>query len=314
MIVITGAAGFIGSNILSRLNYEGYRDIVLVDDFSDEGKYPNFKGKAYSKTVDRVNLFKWIDQNQMLIQFVIHMGAHAATDDALNLDYSQKLWNKCVEYGLPFIYASSAATYGNGKQGFSDEHESLATLKPESTFGKTKHAFDSWALQQERKPYFWAGLKLFSVYGPNEYHKGELASAVYRSYNQIRESGHIKLYRATNPELPNGEQTRDFTHVRDVAEVVLFFLELRKHSGIYNIGTGTARSFNQMAHSIYDALGIQPNIVYGAIPEYLRTGYQEHTCANITKLRSIGYAQNFTNLEEGIKDYVQHFLFYGKHE
>lgn len=318
MIVVTGAAGFIGSNMVSKLNSENFKDIVLVDDFSNPLKNKNFEGKIFSKKVDRKDLLKWIDEHHRLIQFIVHIGARTDTTEfnwavleELNLEYTKNIWKKCVEYGLPLIYASSAATYGLGENGYNDDHESIEKLQPLNPYGRSKNEFDKWALKQEQKPYFWAGLKFFNVYGPNEYHKGRMASVIFHSFNQIKATGKMKLFRSHNPDFKDGEQLRDFIYVKDVVDVIFFLMEQRKNSGIYNLGTGKARSFLNLTRNTFKAMGIREDISFIDTPEDIRDKYQYFTEANMDKLRSIGYTKPFHSLEEGVEDYVKNYLING---
>jgi ADP-L-glycero-D-manno-heptose 6-epimerase len=319
MIVITGAAGFIGSNLVTALNKNQFKDIVLVDDFSNPNKHLNWQGKTFSEKVDRNNFIKWIDDNHRFIQFVFHIGARTDTTefdktvfDKLNLNYSKEVWRKCVEYGLPLVYASSAATYGAGENGYDDSHESISKLKPLNPYGESKNDFDKWALAQEKKPYFWAGLKFFNVYGPNEYHKGRMASVVFHAFNQIKQTGDMKLFRSHNPEYKDGEQLRDFIYVKDVCEVLMFLMHHRKDSGIYNLGTGTARTFLDLTRATFNALGVPENIDFIDTPADIRDKYQYFTQANMDKLKSIGYDKPFTSLEEGVDQYVKEYLVKGR--
>jgi len=315
MIVVTGAAGFIGSCLVSKLNQEGFIDIVIVDDFSDKEKNKNLEGKKYSKQIHRDDFLKWLRENQRLTQFVFHIGARTDTTeldkkifDKLNLNYSKEVWNICVEYGLPLVYASSAATYGLGEYGYDDNHQIVEKLKPLNPYGESKNDFDKWALKQERKPYFWAGLKFFNVYGPNEYHKKRMASVIFHAYNQIAEKGTVKLFRSHNPKYRDGEQLRDFVYVKDVVEVCYFLMHLRKHSGIYNLGSGKARTFLDLVNSTFNSLNKTATIEFMDTPADIRDKYQYFTEANMAKLSSIGYDKPFYSLEEGIKDYVQNYL------
>ncbi len=321
MIVITGAGGFIGSNLLAKLNKEGFKDIVIVDNFSIESKKPNYENKIYSQKIDRSELFDWIDKNQKFIQFIFHIGAKSATTGfpkeiytELNLEYSKKVWEKCVEYGLPLIYASSAATYGDGSLGYDDNHELPFKLKPLNDYGISKNEFDKWALTQEEQPYFWAGLKYFNVYGPNEYHKGRMASVIFHAFNQINETGKMKLFKSHNPDYPDGGQMRDFVYVKDLSEVMLFLMNHRKDSGLYNVGTGKADTFLELVNSTFDAMGKPRNIEFIDTPLDIRDKYQYFTEANIQKLRKIGYNKKFYTLREGATDYVKNYLIPGKYE
>jgi len=315
MIVITGAAGFIGSVLAAKLNREGFYDLVLVDDFTKTGKQGNYQTKRFSEKVDRNRFFEWVDENHRFIEFIFHIGARTDTTefnkavfDELNLGYSKKVWEKCVAYGLPLIYASSAATYGDGSKGYDDNEQLAFELQPLNPYGESKNEFDKWALQQEKKPYFWAGLKFFNVYGPNEYHKERMASVIFHSFNQIRETGKVKLFRSHRPDFEDGKQLRDFVYVKDVAEVLYFLMHHRKDSGIYNLGTGTARSFWDLATGTFLAMGKTPNIEFVDMPEDIRDKYQYFTEAKMSKLREIGYTKPFYSLEDGIADYVRNYL------
>jgi ADP-L-glycero-D-manno-heptose 6-epimerase len=218
------------------------------------------------------------------------------------------VWNACVAYGLPLVYASSAATYGDGSEGYDDDHRNIDRLKPLNPYGDSKNDFDKWALQQEKKPYFWAGLKFFNVYGPNEYHKGRMASVIFHAFNQIRDSGEVKLFRSHRPDYEDGMQLRDFVYVKDVTGVCMHLMTTRKHPAIYNLGTGTARSFLDLATATFQALNQPVQIEYIDIPADIRDKYQYYTEARMEKLRSTGYSQPFTSLEEGISDYVTNYL------
>lgn len=315
MIIVTGAAGFIGSCLVSKLNQEGFFDIVIVDDFSDSQKMKNLEGKQYSKKIHRDDFISWLKENQRLIQFVFHMGARTDTTemnkaifDVLNLDYTKALWNTCVEYGLPLVYASSAATYGLGEFGYEDNEQLIPKLKPLNPYGDSKNDFDKWAIQQERKPYFWVGLKFFNVYGPNEYHKGRMASVIFHAHNQLKEKGIVKLFRSHNPSYKDGEQLRDFVYVKDVVEVCYFLLQHRKNSGIYNLGSGKARTFLDLVKNTFKAEHKPENIEFIDTPIDIRDKYQYFTEANMNKLKSIGYEKSFRSLEEGVNDYVQNYL------
>lgn len=317
MIVITGSAGFIASYFAHFLNEKGFRDLVLVDDFTDPNKSPNFKNLKASKFIHRQHLIDFIEKENRFIQFIFHLGARTDTTekstaifDELNLNYSKALWHKCVEHGLPLVYASSAATYGDGSQGYSDDNIITSQLQPQNPYAVSKLQFDQWALQQPYAPYFWAGLRFFNVYGPNEYHKKRMASVVYHGYNQIQEFGKIKLFQSHKDGIPHGEQKRDFIYVKDICEVLYFLLQHRisENNGIYNLGTGKAESFNTLAQSIFGALNIEPNIEYIPMPEDIRTSYQYYTEADMQKLQTIGYRKPFISLKDGVYDYVSNYL------
>lgn len=315
MIIVTGAAGFIGSCLVSKLNEEGFIDLILVDDFSNSEKMKNLEGKKYSQKIHRDDFIQWLRENQRLVQFVFHLGARTDTTefnkeifDKLNLNYSKDLWKVCVEFGLPLVYASSAATYGMGEFGYDDNEASIEKLKPLNPYGDSKNDFDKWALKQEKKPYFWVGLKFFNVYGPNEYHKGRMASVILHAFNQIQEKGSVKLFRSHNPDYKDGEQLRDFVYVKDVVEVCYFLLHHRKNPGIYNLGSGKARTFLDLVKNTFSALNKAPNIEFIDTPIDIRDKYQYFTEANMNKLKSIGYSKPFYTLEEGVKNYVQNYL------
>lgn len=315
MIVVTGAAGFIGSCLVSKLNSEGFKDIVLVDDFSNEEKNKNFEGKIYTSKVDREDFIQWIDKNQQFLQIIFHMGAKSATTgfpkevyDHLNLDYSKNVWNKCIEYGIPLIYASSAATYGMGEHGYIDSHKIVNELKPLNLYGESKNDFDKWALNQEKQPFFWAGLKFFNVYGPNEYHKGRMASVIFHAFNQIKSTGGMKLFKSHHPDYTDGGQTRDFVYVKDLAEVMFFLMHHQKDSGLYNVGTGKGRTFLDLTKNTFKGMKVDENITFIDTPVDIRDKYQYFTEADMTKLLSIGYDKGFHTLEEGVKDYVENYL------
>lgn len=315
MIIVTGAAGFIGSCITSRLNKEGFQDLILVDDFSRSDKFANYEGKQFSRQVDRNAFFDWIVDKEHLVQFVIHMGARTDTTeqnvaifDRLNFHFSQQIWHLCATHQIPLIYASSAATYGRGELGFEDSHEIIKDLVPLNPYGKSKNDFDIWALQQEHAPFFWAGLKFFNVYGPNEYHKGRMASVIFHAYNQISKTGGMKLFHSHRDDIAHGEQKRDFVYVEDVCDVVWFLMNQRKHAGLYNLGTGKARSFSDLTQAVFSAMDREPQISFIDIPEDIRDTYQYFTEAPMSKLREVGYEREFTSLEEGVLKYVDKFL------
>ncbi len=318
MIVVTGAAGFIASFFVQKLNQEGYEDVVLVDDFSITSKKANWENLAFTQKIDRGQFFSWLEENEKQIQFVFHLGARTDTTefdnavlDELNLNYSRQLWRLCVKYGFPLVYASSAATYGMGEHGYEDKHEVVKKLNPLNPYGVSKNEFDKWALSEEKQPYFWAGLKLFNVYGPNENHKGRMASVVWHTFNQVIETEAMKLFRSHHSDYKDGEQLRDFIYVKDVAEVLYFLMHHRKDSGLYNLGTGQARTFLDLATATFSAMGKEPNISFIDTPVDIREKYQYFTEANMDKLRAIGYDAEFTSLEEGVKDYVQGYLMKG---
>lgn len=315
MIIVTGAAGFIGSCLISKLNQENFNYIIAVDDFSNPDKEPNLANKQIQEYVDREHFFEWLDRNYQEVEFLFHIGARTDTTefdytvfDHLNVAYSKQIWEKCVEYQIPLVYASSAATYGLGELGYDDNESLVPQLKPLNPYGESKNEFDIWALQQERKPFFWAGLKFFNVYGPNEYHKGRMASVIFHAHKQIGQTGGMKLFRSHNPDYTDGGQMRDFVYVKDVLDVCLFLMHHRRNSGIYNLGSGTARTFLDLASNTFAAMDLEPQITFIDTPADIRDKYQYYTQANMAKLRSIGYEKPFHSLEAGIADYVRNYL------
>jgi ADP-L-glycero-D-manno-heptose 6-epimerase len=315
MIIVTGAAGFIGSCLIQKLNELKFRYIIAVDDFSNAEKNLNLANKAIMERVDRKDLFSWLEKNNREVEFFFHIGARTDTTefdtaifDELNLDYSKKVWEACVNYQIPLVYASSAATYGLGENGYEDKEELISSLKPLNPYGDSKNDFDIWALNQPKKPFFFAGLKFFNVYGPNEYHKGRMASVIWHAYQQITKNGTLKLFKSHRSDFKDGEQMRDFIYVKDLIDVCIFLMEHRKNSGIYNLGTGKARSFNDLGVATFQALGLTPAIEYIDTPADIRDKYQYFTEATMQKLRSIGYDKPFTSLEDGVEDYVQNYL------
>jgi ADP-L-glycero-D-manno-heptose 6-epimerase len=318
MIVVTGAAGFIGSVLVGFLNQQGYTDLVLVDDFSNSLKEGNLIGKRFTHKVHRMQFFDWLEKHHHMVQFIFHLGARTDTTDpskeifeTLNLSYSQKIWMACCAYGLPLVYASSAATYGNGDKGYHDATPP-SELTPLNPYAWSKNEFDHWALSQQNKPFFWVGLKFFNVFGPNEYHKGRMASVVYHSFQQIQQTGAMKLFRSHKTGICDGEQKRDFVYVMDVVEVLFFFMHLRKKSGLYNLGTGQARTFLDLTKSVFRALNKSPEISFIDTPEDIRDTYQYYTQADINKLRDAGFRKPFSSLEDAVQEYASHYLSTGK--
>jgi ADP-L-glycero-D-manno-heptose 6-epimerase len=315
MIVVTGAAGFISSCLVSALNRAGHRDVIAVDDFSREDKNKNLSGKQLSERVEREEFFAWAEKNASRIKFIFHLGARTDTTefnkaifDKLNVRYSQDMWNFCTKHAIPLVYASSAATYGLGEYGYDDDHSVIEKLKPLNPYGESKNEFDKWALRQAQGPLFWAGLKFFNVYGPNEYHKGRMASVIMHAFNQIRETGGMKLFASHHPDYENGGQLRDFVYVKDVVSVCLYMMERKPAPGLYNLGTGKARTFKDLATATFNAMGKPVNITYIDTPVDIRDKYQYFTEANMKKLVSSGYDKRFYTLEEGVADYVKNYL------
>jgi ADP-L-glycero-D-manno-heptose 6-epimerase len=320
MIVVTGAAGFIGSCMISKLNENNFNAVVAVDDFTKTNKLKNLDGKKITQKVQRKDFFDWLDQNHKLVEFIFHLGARTDTAEfdwaifqELNLSYSQKVWQKCIDYQIPLVYASSAATYGLGEYGYSDNENLIPKLKPLNPYGESKNEFDKWVLTQKEKPFFWSGLKFFNVYGPNEYHKSRMASVIFHSYNQIKGTGKMKLFRSHKSEFKDGEQMRDFIYVKDLTDVCYFLMHHRKNSGIYNLGTGKARSFLDLTKATFAAMDVQEKIEFVDTPEDIRDKYQYFTEAEMAKLRSIGYTTPFRTLEDGVNEYVREYLSKGKY-
>ncbi len=314
-IVITGAAGFIGSCLVGFLNEAGYDKLILVDEFEDEEKELNLLHKKYIVRVERENFFEWVSKEKPAIDFIFHLGARTDTTEFnyaihqhLNVDYSKKIWNYCTINNIPLVYASSAATYGDGQLGYNDDHKSVEIFKPLNPYGVSKNEFDKWVLHQEDHPPFWAGLKFFNVYGPNEYHKNRMASVIFHSYNQIRKDGTVKLFRSHKTGFKDGEQLRDFIYVKDVLKVCYWMMEHELPSAIYNLGTGKARTFTDLVEATYAAIGIQPKISFIDMPLDIRDKYQYFTEANMQKLKAAGYPEDFNSLEEGVSDYVKNYL------
>lgn len=315
MIAITGAAGFIGSCLVQYLNEQGLNDLILVDEFDTTDKSPNLSQKKFKEKVHRDQFADWLAKNGRTLAVIFHIGARTDTTeqdeaifDRLNLHYTQMIWQHCSEYAIPLIYASSAATYGSGAQGYKDSHEVVDRLEPLNPYGRSKNDFDKWALQQEQQPPFWAGLKFFNVYGPNEYHKGRMASVIFHTSRQIRNSGQMRLFRSHRADYADGQQSRDFIYVKDVVKVCYWLYQQQPASGLYNLGTGKARSFWDLATLTFQAMDLEPNISFIDTPEDIRDTYQYFTEADMDKLKAAGYPAPFCSLEEGINDYVRNYL------
>ena len=273
------------------------------------------ENKPFIFKVKRTEFFSWLDVNYQQVDFILHIGARTDTTETnweifqeLNVNYSQRMWENCAYYQIPLIYASSAATYGLGEQGYVDNHAVVDKLKPLNLYGVSKNEFDKWALKQEEEPPFWAGLKFFNVYGPNEYHKNRMASVVYHAFNQIKESGSVRLFKSHNENYKDGEQLRDFIYVKDLLQLIFFLMKYRPDSGLYNVGTGQARSFYDLVSAVFAAMGKDKKIEFIDTPEDIRDKYQYFTEANMEKLREAGYTKAFTSLEEGVDDYVKNYL------
>jgi ADP-L-glycero-D-manno-heptose 6-epimerase len=314
-IVVTGAAGFIGSCMVGFLNANGYTNLYLVDEFVRSDKHPNLKGKQYLEKIERESFFSWLSEYKPQIDFIFHLGARTDTTEFdygvhqhLNVEYSQKIWNYCCMERIPLVYASSAATYGAGEHGYNDDHAIIESLQPLNPYGVSKNEFDKWVLHENMHPPFWAGLKFFNVYGPNEYHKGRMASVIFHSFNQIQKNGVVKLFRSHRPDFEDGQQLRDFIYVIDVLKVCYWLMQNQPASGIYNLGTGKARSFEDLVKATFAGLDLPPNIEYIDMPEDIRDKYQYFTEANMNKLKQIGYTDSFYSLEQGVDEYVRNYL------
>jgi len=315
MIVITGAAGFIASNLAKALIKKGVTDLLLVDHFPADKYSPKSDNIAEFETIpkiDRDDFSEWFTEHAEQVSFVFHLGARTDTSefdfrvlDSLNLSYSNTLWEICTVKQIPIIYASSAATYGMGEAGFEDDERKIPELKPLNAYGLSKQLFDIEVISQQEQPPFWAGLKFFNVYGPYESHKGRMASVVFHAFNQINATGKLKLFQSHNPKFKDGEQLRDFIYLDDVLDICLYMYENRPANGIYNVGTGKARSFDDLGKAVFNAMGQPENIEYIPIPIDIRDKYQYFTEAPMSKLAATGYKKDFLSLEQGVEKYVE---------
>lgn len=317
-IVVTGAAGFIGSYLCGFLNRAGFSQLILVDDFSRADKAKNLEGKQYAERVERAEFEAWAQRTDVDIQAVFHLGARTDTTEmdyavhrVLNVEYSQMIWRLCTECRIPLLYASSAATYGAGEWGYDDNHSIVEKLRPLNPYGQSKQDFDLWALAQSETPPYWAGVKFFNVFGPNEYHKGRMASVVVHAFHQIRKTGGMKLFRSHRPDFADGAQARDFIHVDDVARICFFLLDARPTGGLFNVGSGSARTFNDLVAAVFSAMNLQPAISYIDTPADIRDTYQYFTEARMDKLRAAGYTAPIRSLEDGVTNYVETYLSQG---
>ncbi len=318
-IVITGAAGFIGSCLTGFLNEQGFENLILVDEFERIDKTRNLEGKRYLAKIERDDFFHWTRKQKPQIDFFFHIGARTDTTEfdyavhqRLNVEYSQSVWDYCEVRHVPLVYASSATTYGDGALGYSDNHELPFRLQPLNAYGVSKNEFDKWAIRSLGHPPFWAGLKFFNVYGPNEFHKGRMASVIFHSLPQIRNSGKVKLFRSHRSDFRDGQQLRDFIYVKDIVKVCFWLMEEYDHSaipsGLYNLGTGKARAFEDLAKATFAGLDIQPVIEFIDMPMDIRDKYQYFTEADMSKLIAAGYKEPFYSLEDGVSDYVRNYL------
>lgn len=314
-IVVTGAAGFIGSVLVGYLNENGYNNLILVDNFSDKRKENNLQGRRFTHLIERDDFFSVCAAGKLNASCVFHLGARTDTTEMdyevhrrLNLEYSKNIWNLCTSAQIPLVYASSAATYGNGEHGYNDDHDIVNSLQPLNPYGVSKNEFDKWVLQQDVHPPFWAGLKFFNVYGPGEYHKGRMASVIFHAFNTINKGDTVRLFRSHNPAFRDGEQKRDFIYVKDVVSICLWLMDNKPQSGLYNTGTGIARTFNDLVAAIFTAIDKAPTIEYIDTPLDIRDKYQYFTEANMVRLRTAGYNKPFWSLEDGVRDYVCNYL------
>jgi len=305
------------------LNKQGFNKIIIADDFSDEDKWFNFDGKKFINKIEREELFEWLRIADPQIEFVFHLGARTDTTEfdysiheKLNVEYSKDIWNYCTQKNIPLVYASSAATYGSGEFGYKDSHDIVDKLEPLNPYGVSKNEFDKWALQQTTQPLFWAGLKFFNVYGPNEYHKERMASVIFHSFNQIKSTGKVKLFKSHRPDFKDGQQLRDFIYVDDVVSVCYWLMETLPQaqddspiqSGLYNLGTGKARTFEDLVKATFIGMNKEAIIEYIDMPEDIRDKYQYFTEADMNKLQAAGYTKPFYSLEDGVGDYVKNYL------
>lgn len=323
MIIVTGGAGFIGSSLIAALNRRGIDDILVVDELGCDDKWKNLRRLNFSDYLEKDEFLKLVLDNDISlrsnVRAVLHMGACSSTTETdcsylikNNFDFTRILCKWTFSSGARFVYASSAATYGDGSNGFSDDHDHINILEPLNMYGYSKHIFDKWAISSGAIHHI-AGLKFFNVYGPNEYHKGSMMSFVPRAFEQIKDTGKVRLFKSDQPGYLDGEQLRDFVYVKDVADMTLFFLDNPEVNGIYNIGTGKAESWNSLAIAVFEAMGAEVDIEYIDMPQTLKGKYQYYTKADITKLREVGYDAPLTSLKDAVKDYVQNYLIKGKY-
>lgn len=314
MIIVTGGAGFIGSCVVRSLNEAGRSDIIIVDNISETDKWMNMRNKKYIKYVHKSRFLEELPTYEN-VEAIVHMGAQSSTTERdfdylweNNFEYTKALWNYCAEKHISFIYASSAATYGDGSFGFNDRMD-IDKLLPLNGYGYSKQLFDLWVKHQAKSfPAQYCGLKFFNVYGPNEYFKGSMASMVFHGFNQIKETGKVKLFKSCNPNYADGGQLRDFVYVKDICKVIMWLLVNKHVSGLFNVGTGRAQSFAELAEATFHALDLEPNIEYIDMPEKLRGKYQYYTKAEMSKLYDAGYPFEFMDVEKGVRDYVQSHL------
>lgn len=317
MIVVTGAAGFIGSCLISYLNRKGFDNLIAVDAIYKQ-KHPNILNTKIHSYLDRNQFIPWLENNANSIDFIFHIGARTDTTEMnvqifeeLNVLYSKSLWKIAAQHDIPFLYASSAATYGNGALGYSDDHQLISKLKPLNPYGLSKQYFDEWVLFQKQIPTRWAGFKFFNVFGPNEYHKGRMASVIFHAFHQIQNTGNVRLFKSNDPAIKDGEQKRDFIFIRDLLDVLFFFFENPRSNGIYNLGSGQANTFVDLVNYTFEALEKNASIEFIPMPEDLIKTYQNYTCADMSKLHSISYNTPMLPFKDAIQDYVCNYLVEG---
>lgn len=315
LIIITGAAGFIGSCLVAYLNENNYQNLVLVDDFSRKEKAVNLLDKKYQAKVHREQFFDWLENHFSEVEMILHLGAKTDTTiqesaifKKLNTEYTKQLFDFCVEKDIRLIYASSAATYGNGEYGYKDDENIISKLQPLNPYAVSKNEIDKYIFRQEDKPSQIVGLKFFNVYGPNESHKGRMASVIFHAYGEILKRGYVTLFKSHNPTYADGEQMRDFIYVKDVVKVIHFMMQHPEVSGLFNLGTGNARTFKDLVNALFDSIQHKATIKYIDTPENIRNNYQYFTQAEMEKLNSVGYKEAFYTLEEGVKDYATNYL------
>ena len=316
-LLVTGAAGFIGARFVESCGRRGI-PVVSVDRAASFRDRPEHRGLAFGTVVDYEQLDDWLGRERPALAGVVHLGACTDTTEMdvaylrrVNLEYSQRLWRWCAEQDVPLVYASSAATYGDGGQGYDDDEASIPSLRPLNPYGDSKQQFDLFALAEERagrRPPVWSGFKFFNVYGYGERHKGSMASVVLHAFDQIRADGEVRLFQSHRPDFADGEQRRDFVFVEDVVDVLHFALATPLRRGIFNLGTGTSRTFLDLAHATFAALGLPPRVRFIPMPEHLRARYQYATEARMARLRTAGYTAPFTTLEDGVQRYVERLV------
>jgi len=316
MIIVTGGAGFIGSALIAALNNRNFKDILVVDQLGCDQKWKNLRNLSFADYVEKDDFLEMVidDQFDNSIEAILHLGACSDTTETNasyliknNYEYTKLLAQWATECDVRFIYASSAATYGDGSAGFIDNEKEIELLKPLNMYGYSKQLFDLWAqrtglLQQI------AGLKYFNVFGPNEYHKGNMQSFCLKAFKQINNEGIVRLFKSYEPEYKDGEQVRDFIYIKDAVDMTLFFMDNPKLCGLFNVGTGKPRTWNDLVTAVFAAMGKKPNIEYIEMPDSIRYQYQYYTCADISKIRNAGYNKETISLEDSIKDYIQNYL------